>query len=328
MKILYVLYKADTKSHQKAIQKLRDDGHEVMPLIITAMSKDGIGSLKNKISQEWGLCIWNIHQNMGAVRKFQRFTNSLYGHLSIEHDILGGAPDVSVHAKKECGVFSFQKHNTAWLKKHKKCSIIKSQWNKVEIDYDTVELEGSNIDKDAIYIGTHNPRVKKYLRMDHEDSYFKLFRKIWYKPYLTPKWLKKGTIQLPKEFWGTEGTYHCSKIAKIWFTYGSSSYMDALLYGCIPILLPSPKMKIIEKKNSYLHKVKLFSDWQVKQVKFNALVCTKGIGKVIKKLQSNDEFFQEVLEKLKDEWWDDEHINLLPYSEALSEFVKNLEKDG
>ena len=196
---------------------------------------------------QWDLIVWCDHERCEPYQKFQSQVKPRLGNLSLEHDILSLEPEYSRH--NNTGVFCFTKpHYDFCIKKGLKP--IKARWYKLDMPQSPYSVSPLR-DKSAVWIGSNYTPLEKMMHKDQEFKYANNFTVRLYKAYGAYDTPKKGFLQSPM-LYGAAATKKCAGIAKYWIMVNSSSYLDALMFGCIPVIYDTPSNPYFRKQNDYL----------------------------------------------------------------------------
>jgi len=213
--------------------------------------------------------------------------------IDIEHDLFSNKPE---HFK-ESTVFTTQKKHTDYCK-YNSIPFVECMFPKFSATYKKIDLD---IDKfnEAIIIGTiaFNQKIK-------EDSPVikRGFSKIWYKKYINNWKILKGTTALPEEFTGPLGILNCADNFNFLFTIESSSFVEFILLGKIPILLG--------KKNKIYGSI------------FDKIDASH-LQPLVKELEHDPKLFIQVNTDMLKHWADTNYFELPSAAEALLTFIKD-----
>jgi len=338
LKILYVYENGQESAHQHVVDYLKNFSH-VDILTITSrhyLPPPGDGYIKprelanDKIiskykKKKYTCLVWNFHGSYRYrwIRKFQEGINLKHGVIDMEHDGFAGVPQ---HSVRKLSLIAFSVHNKHynWFKK-KKIKTQKVRWYKLDCNYKKINFDSQPFE-DAILIGSSFPKTAKILNKQQPFEYKKIFRKVWYKKYLSDDMVKNQTEELPSCCNEAIGTKYCSDIAKFWFVCSTGCFFDALVFGAIPILY---KMKIKEKNvNGIISKCTSLNKKDIRKGKiplnFNAVTSSK-MNEKIKKLR-NPFIFNENLQLLRKEWFDHEYFSLPSFHESILKTLKRVIK--
>jgi hypothetical protein len=332
MNILYVLYEDFQNTYQYSIDKLMGAGHVVEIVSIPPPLWEGNRKIRDQydiiqknrgayFGKKYDLAIWAIHETSSLIQSYQQSLTVKYGHLSVEHDIFSSSPQITI-GSKSAGTFVFQKRHLEWLKKNKpKERIIESKWYKTEMPLKDIDTSLYSPWEDLGYVGVVNRKIALSYQMGKplpiEEG---LFRKQWYKTWLRPDYLKKGTTLLEDPvFLDAQGGMYLNKVSKFWVIGVSSTYLDALLQGCIPLIQITDKISMNEKIDETFNMVRVSGT-----APFKAIVVDNKLAPKIRKMREDQNYFNYVLTELKNEWFQKNYNSLPGFSDALLNFINKL----
>lgn len=165
-----------------------------------------------------------------------------------------------------------------------------------------------------MFIGTSaiNPMIRSKAPLNKIG-----FSKVWYKKYL-PDWkCPVNSTGLPDIFTGPLGIRHCADNFKFIITQNSSCFVEFLLMGGIPILLPN-HMKTSSIFNEILSDV--FINKSIGT--FKALTV-ENLQFKLKLLKEDKSLYNRTRQIMLDCWVDAEYFKLPSAAEAICSFIKN-----
>jgi len=266
------------------------------------------------------LCI-HCRKSQRMIR-FQKRVTPRLGYVFLEHDLLAPEPERGIR-RKTLGVVSFQKKHQRALKQAGYKSVM-AKWNKLDADYPEYTMAGASPWEDAVLIGSSHPIMSRRMAKDVEFEYPGLFRTVWYKPWnVSDRTVKIGTVRLPSIFESPRGGKYCADIAKFHLSCGSSSLLDALLFGCMPILyLPPAGGALVNGLGRPIEFSEIAVDEIVSRVNFGAFnpgyaVTSTELSRKVGMLRGDRALFDSTLDRLRAEWFPSEYALLPSTGEAV-----------
>jgi hypothetical protein len=267
-----------------------------------------------------------IHPNTKALEN--NFSPTL-GYIDIEHDLIGYRLSGGVK-RNNIGCPAFHLKHEANLKS-KGYKTVRTRWHKIDAQYPPYQFDDPQPWKDAVLIGSNDPIYLGQLKKHEPFEYGHLFRTVWYKRWHpVDKQIKAGTKLSPQICDTPRGTWYCAKLAKFHFTCGSSSFMDALLWGCIPILWRADKKEAPRRITgerpvndivSEIDFVPFVSHGTGEDGKGFA-VTTKNMDHKIETLRSDPAVYAATLEKLKEGWFPDDYMSWPTVQESVIQLIE------
>ena len=259
----------------------------------------------------------STHNGNPNVIKYQRQVKPKYGYIDVEHDLFASYVEVSPR-ERQLGACAFTQMQHQWLQK-RKIPILNARWPKLDIDTSSipsrVSVSVTNPYENAIVIGTY------VVPKQDVTEYSSVFNKIWYKRWVNTDAVWTGTDSLPDDYCATDAIACCSIIAKFWFVVQSSAFVEALLFGCIPILYRShvvqqtPYSDILTKLTIAKHGAEPTS-----QITLLA-VTADNLAYKINKLRMDSACYQHTLDTLRAEWFTPTQINSPSLVHALQHTI-------
>lgn len=301
IKVLYLVHAIELNCHQHIIDKLRFNNIEVRVESLGPAPKDkpNFNVWKNLQDNEYleelykenfSFVVSNTHSEyLSKLRN--KLVNTIF--IDMEHDLFSEVP---THFE-ESTIFTFQKKHTEYCKSEG-ISFIECIFPKFSAEYKKVDL---GIDKfsEVFIVGTtaFNKKIK-----DGKVVFKRGFKKIWYKKY-TEDWdILKGTEKLPYEFTGPLGILNCADNFNFLLTVESSSFVEFILLGKLPILLSKEN----KKYGSIFDKID-----------------GKSLQPIIKELRNNPDMFKQVNKNMFNMWATKDYFKLPSAGEALLKFIKD-----
>jgi len=325
MKLLYIYTQPEFCVHEHIVNFLKEKGVEITfePVNIvnswgtdlTKFSKPEFIEKYKEINYDFILSA--VHSTFPQIVQFQKEIKPKIGFIDIEHDLFANdMPEYSLSYNKSL-LITFNKRHYATanrlLKNDRK--IVRCRWIKLDANYPKVDFDSVDMWTDAILIGTGMWEGQDFSNI----PYFKEFRKVWYKKY-EDCWEISGVNILPKQFVGPLGSKYCADACKFFITQASSCYQDALLFGSIPLLLPSNIIKA-KQEDDILSTVEM-KVWMPPGISpLKAIVVDKNIGEKLHKLRNSISLFNEVKETLFLEWFAEDHYSLPSAHEIIYNFM-------
>jgi len=322
MKILFIIMEGIEGCLQHIKADLEKEGHgvkfEIVPLPKRITGKGAedprqfIGSDKyiNGNQDIWDLIVWCDHERCEPYQKFQRNVKPAIGNLSLEHDILTLEPEYSRH--NNVGVFAFTKpHYDSCTEKGLKP--IKARWYKIDMP-EQIEAWFPLRIVTAIWIGSNYPAFEKIMKKDEEFEYADQFQSRIYKAYGGYDTPKKGFIE-HAFLHGARATRRCADIAKYWIMIDSSSYLDALMFGCIPVIYDTPENPYFTKEKDTLVDGVLSRGYYRKKLPIY-YISYEDLPQKMRLLEDED-YCNNIIEKLKEPWLFDNYKSLPTVTEEI-----------
>jgi len=321
MKILYIIHEVGLPVHRPIIDLLQKKGIKVDIELISvpktnpwadAWARFKTQPFRKKIkSENYDFVISNTHSSY-----IPGFFNSLFEKgrvLDLEHDIFGAVPEETKHST----VFTFQKKHTEFCV-NKNRPFVECRWPLLDVSAPAFPAITADKLKDVVLIGS-------YFFNDKQPAGFpeltKAFGKIWYKRYRSFDKTISGCTRLPDAFCKPLGTRCCLDSFSFIATSKSSCFVEALLLGCIPILLPAG-IKETEEVDDIISNVRI-----VVSSSFRTLaVTTDNLSKKIELLRKDPTKFEEVRQILLSSWANDNYFTLPSAAEAVYKYVKDFKK--
>jgi len=337
MRLLYLMQASLETCQDHIVEHLRDAGHHVdVEIVVPEHPQFNIPAytgkrrtlgLTEKVFTDqcsaagYDAIISCLHNNEPAVRQFVETVKPRMGYIDVEHDLLG--PPERVVRPRSLGVVAYHKKQHKWLLEQGYRSIM-ARWYKLDVDYDPADVEAiqwfqdTQPSADAVFIGSCHQNVAGMIRKRVPFEYGHLFRKVWYKRFLsTDTVLKEGTHELPPIFDTPRGSFYCAGIAGYHFTAGSSSYLDALLFGSIPILYGVKGLA--EKQVSDV--LSMVSYKPFFPCGYGLAVTTTNLDHKINLLRSSPQLFFATFERLRSEWFVPDLAELPSTGEAICRLI-------
>ena len=315
MKILYLVHAVELPVQQHIIDFLRSKGYTVdvktigpapisnpQTFVWSELESPSYQRVVNSINYDF--IVSNTHSSF--LKKFFKAVKPKCSYIDIEHDLFCASPE----RFPQSVVMACQNKVSNFCTKHN-IPFIECQWPKLHVAYMPCELK---IDPwyEAVLIGS--AIFGKKINVDMCG-----FNRLWYKKYTSEWQTPKGLNELPKEFTGPLGIKCCVNVFKFILTVESSCFIEALIMGGLPILLPN---SIVEehKYTDILSHVSLRSKPGVG--KFKA-ITTNNIENKLSKLKNDPHLFKSIHKEMLAEWVRDDYFDLPPAHEAIYNFIKN-----
>lgn len=263
----------------------------------------------NKINKKkYDFIISNCHSE--RFKKLYSNVKPKGGYIDTPHDLFTPIPNRFPKSK----VFVFNKRQRDYCINNKK-DFYYCRWPKLDIKYENYHF--SKIDKrnDAILIGDRNFTTTIRKNKNCVDVEHNCFKVLWYKKYRSNDLCCKDTTPLPNKFIGPRGIKYCCDHSEFILTIGSSCFVEAILFGSIPILLPN-KITSCKEINSILSKV------FVKGAGSVIAITAKNLNEKIKMLKNNPKLLNKTKRKMLSYWVDDDYFNLPIFHEELYRVLK------
>jgi len=256
------------------------------------------------------------------MNRFQKRVTPRLGYVFLEHDLLAPEPERGIR-RKTLGVVSFQEKHRQALRQAGYRTVM-AKWNKLDADYPEYAMAGASPWEDAVLIGSSHPLMSRRMAKSVEFEHPGVFRTVWYKPWNTSdREVKKGTVRLPSIFESPRGGKYCADIAKFHLSCGSSSLLDALLFGCMPVLyLPPAGGALVSGLGRTIEFSETAVDEIVSRVNFGAFnpgyaVTSTELARKVEMLRRDRALFDSTLDRLKAEWFPDDYASLPSTGEAV-----------
>lgn len=316
MKILYLLHRVEVPVHKHIIGFLRSKDIIVdVYLIGPGQLGKNVWSELNSIryanilrQKRYDFIISNTHS--GALKPLFQRVKPRCGYIDIEHDIFSNIP---VRFPKSF-VFTFQDRHAVFCKKNK-IPFIRCRWPKLDVPVENVSL-GLDPWKEAVLIGTgsFNKIIEEGKSMHNLG-----FERLWYKKYLADWKAPFGTKALPDQFNGPIGLNYCLQNFKFVATRHSSAFVETLLMGGLPILLPD--LITSEKK---ITDVVSEVTWDQKDSKISKFltITTNNLQYKINTLRRFPYLFEITRKQLLDKWVKSDYYLLPPAYEAIYKHIR------
>jgi len=165
----------------------------------------------------------------------------------------------------------------------------RAQWSKTEIPTGPITTD-ARPNEDAVVFT--DPQWK----LPESD----IFRKVWVKDFLGC-YNAKGPNVLKGAFKTAKGSAYLPQIARFWLLSETSAYIDALVFGCIPILHNATIIRE-DRHNDIVSKVRLRKKSSREVFDLLAVTATNLKDK-IKALQNNPKNYEDTLTILRGDWF-------------------------
>lgn len=260
------------------------------------------------VSKKYDFIISNTHSTTKSLKKFyMAVKNSVKAFIDMEHDLFSAFPE----RFEKSIVLTFQDKHSSFCKK-KEIPHIRCRWPKLDAEVPKTSFKINDVWSEAVFIGTSalNRDIKEGYPLDKRG-----FNKIWYKKYKNDWDIPLNVENLPDEFIGPLGIKSCMSVFKFLLTINSSCFVEALLMGGLPILLPTNIVS--EKKlNEVLSEVKLKN----KALGSIKAITVENLEKKIELLKNNN-FFESVRSCMLKNWVYEDYFNLPKAYEALYKII-------
>lgn len=320
MKILYLIHKVEVPCHQHIINFLRYQGVDVtvktIGPVVYKLSRNGKkvwtnvwNNIKNKkyinnvINNHYDFIVSNTHSSF--LKNFYHKVKPKYGYVDVAHDLFNGIPE---HFPNSMVPVFHEKHAT-WCKKNGR-KFIKCRWFKLDADFKRADLS-IDVWNEAILIGSY------VFNQDESPINTYGFDKLWYKKYQKNDVVNKEYLLLPDEFTGPLGILNCS-ISKFIVTQKSSCFVESLIIGVLPILMPD-FIETSEKFNNVLDKVTIKKNPTIGKI---YTITTNNIKEKIELLK-NESIYAETLATMRNDWLCKDYFLLPRAHEALFNLMKD-----
>jgi len=316
MKVLFVTHKVQVPVIQHILDLFENNGIktvlEIVPEALKASPwKDVWGKFKTKQFYDktnkacYDYIISNTHSSY--IPQFFENVKPKIGFIDIEHDLFSFVPEYGI---KETTIFTFHdKHYEFCL--HEEINAVRCKWPLLNVT--TPKTTFSAIDKweDAIFIGS-------YLFNKDKDYTLPVFKTIWHKKYRDDDFTFKDMGVLPTEFCGPIGTKLCAEHCNFFITLNSSCFVEALLLGCLPIILPD---YIIDEKiySEVLSEVTIKNGPSF--IENILAVTTTNLSEKLSILRFDQNLFKETIQSMLNNWVKDDYYTLPDASKALLDFI-------
>ena len=180
---------------------------------------------------------------------------------------------------------------------------------------DDVKHDGDP-EQDAVVIGSHKYLYLAGTKFEMNGS----FRRVWMKKFMESDPVIEGCEAAPSCCTGLGGVPYLPQFSKFWFVVESSCYVEALMFGCIPILW-SPHTKVLGEVDDIISSVEAKKNSVVERLKIPAIVPT-DIDRKIKVLREDPQRYQETLAKLSQPFLFPDMKSLPTTVEVLTELCR------
>lgn len=292
MRILWLDEVGNLPAHRPIIDKLKWAGFS--PDILIADHRIPgyhweLYSAKSTVAAHIGydLIISATHDGNPHVAKFLATIAKPNSIIDIEHDPFRDAVEVCPKTLSKC-VLAFTHRAERHLSVHG-YTYKRAQWSKMEIP--TCPIKTTAIPSEDAVVFT--------------DPQWKLptpgiFREVWVKDYLGC-YSVKGPNVLKGAFETAKGSAYLPQIAKYWLLSETSAYIDALVFGCIPILHNATIVRET-KYNNIVSKVRTRKKSSGELFDLMAVTQTDMASKV-KMLQQSPKDYEDTLALLRGDWF-------------------------
>lgn len=330
MKVLWVYEEGMLESQQHIIDHLRNNDCEVtLECVCFEKNGDRWGRFSHPAMttkhgpKHYDFHIMSTHNGNPNVEQFQKFSRPRIGCIDIEHDLFHPVPERSPD-RQSVGVFVFTKQHEVHLKQIPNIKKIHARWYKLdgsvvsnETLFETFPIKDEfgvySPGADAVIIGSNHwpwPEVPEMIS--------RCFHYVWYKPYHALDNTMRGSVRLPGSFENAQGVNSLNRVSRFWFTFESSCFVEALLYGCIPILCSDA---IIERErvSEYIDVVKIIANRQAGTGQFRtvAAVTLHDWKKKFSALQRDLKAQRDVYHALRSFWFHDDVLSWPTVHEQL-----------
>jgi hypothetical protein len=313
MKILYLLHKLELPCHQNIIDNLTKNGCEVdVELIGPAPPSSPWINVWTKINSEnfieeckknkYDFIVSNTHSSY--ILSFASKVKPKYGYIDIEHDLFSYRPE---NFPNSFILTCTEKHSN-WCETNER-NFTRCRWPKLDAEYTKTTLS-INRQTDAIFIGSYVFKKKKNI-----NKYG--FKNLWYKKYQKDDQISPQYKVLPEEFTGPIGIRNFV-ISDFLITQHSSCFVEALMLGLLPIMLPIKTIKV-KDIDDILSVVRIANKPGVGDIK---AITTENIETKIKLLSDDKILYNDVLAKMKAEWLSASYSSLPSAAEAMWDYIK------
>jgi hypothetical protein len=258
-----------------------------------------------KIQEEsYDFILSNTHSTYKSMNIFYKNIKPNKGFIDMEHDIFSGIPERFPKSL----IIVFQDKHKDFCRRNGK-AYIEARWPKLDAPTPKTSLI-INSKEEAAFIGTS---VLKNSRILYKSG----FKKLWYKKYKSDWGVPMGLLDLPSEFTGPLGIKTCMSVFKFILTTHSSCFVEALLMGGLPILLPL----MIKKENKIDDIISEVLIDRVKGLGKIKAITMDNIEQKIKKLNSDVGLFRAVRKELLNCWVSEDYFNLPPAYEVIYKYI-------
>ncbi len=319
MKILYLIHKVEMPCHQHIVNFLRDQGADVtVETLGPSVQKPSIKGKKrwtdvwekirnkkyitNAINNHYDFIVSNTHSSY--LKGFYNKVKPKYGYIDVAHDLFNGEPE----RFPDSMLLACHEKHADWCKKNARI-FTNCRWPKLDADFKKTNLS-IDVWNEAILIGSY--------AFDQDESPINThgFNKLWYKRYQKKDVVNKNYLVLPDEFTGPIGMLNCS-IAKFIVTQKSSCFVESLMIGVLPILMPD-FIETSEKFNNVLNKVTIKNNPTIGKIH---AITTNKIKKKIELLK-NESVYAKTLSTMRNDWLCKDYFLLPRAHEALFTLMK------
>jgi len=319
MRVLFIVGTVVFDVFTHMVDFFQKNGIEVdVKKVVGSKKKGNWKDLKYNSRNYYNLCrkrnydfiLVNTHTN--PLKSFFQAVKPKIGFIGIEHDLLKFPPQIFPNYRKSA-MLTFQKYDYAYAKKLGDRSVLNCRWTKLDTEYDYVDYNMLNINQYEDAIVTSGPGISDKNFSNGIDG----FNKLWCKKYTSGSNVPTGTETLPDIFYYPKGVKYCCDACKFIITARSSIYLEALLFGSMPILL-NKDLESESRVNDLISKVALYGR---PDFKFNAITTT-DCGYKVDKLRNDTTLFEEIRMKLLYQWVEKDYFQLPSTHEAIYNYIR------
>lgn len=313
MKILYLIHKLELPCHQYIIDFLIENGVQVViepigpapakrPWIDVWSKIKGKAFIDECKKANYDFIVSNTHSSY--IASFATQVTPKYGYIDIEHDLFSYRPE---NFKGSFILACHEKHSN-WCEANDR-RFARCRWPKLDAPYTKTDLTIDKF-KDAIFVGSYVfKKINKSINKFGFDN-------LWWKKYQHSDPVIPGYQTLPPEFDGPIGIRNFT-IAKFIITQQSSCFIEALMLGILPIILPAKINKSI-KIDDILNAITIKNKPGVGTI---SAITTDNIQAKINLLK-DEALYQTTLEKMRADWLCDDYFSLPSAKEAMWNYIQ------